>query len=917
MKNKSEFLTLKSVTLSNKTIELLFSTEKKLFARVTQQDGTVTLTSYIEGIPPIVKQDIVTLRNFIDNSHLVVNPSEENGKHSFVIHVNGSLKGGMLSGPFNKASEASDAFSRAKIEQARKDYSSAVNSYREAVTQLEDAKIKKGWFTELAYDRSEQDELNKMLKDAHFNLAVSLVNLDNNIEQLEEALKHFKIAKNSGMQDESRKEIISVHLQLAKKFETQNNPTLQKTHLKEAVELGSDDAKIQLNEIEQKAQMLNIIQHEEGQGHVIRVPWLNTFETGRGIKSTGKLTRVLVENMSLTKKPFQNTIESFEHVIFDQHDLEKITRVETGISMNAGLWHLKAIAEYASKLTLDKSFVYCITGTVCSSPEQDGFSKGKLNDAALLQLKRDGFQKFKDSFGTHFIGGFSSGALFLGCITLKTENEKAARFLKTELTGPATGLLQAGVSIESNFMETIKKSVIKVDITMQGLNLKNFNSSGSVTNLEEMRKRHEQFQESIRDAKNLGPVEAICEPWESLPEVLPFINIPLPIPLPIWNPKVRDPKLTLLEAQEIDSLDYLNALKEFPLDAFILYNLARSLPADGTIKLLDGTTMTDQELYLKAIDLDNKIAEAYYRLAYTFPAEGTIKLLDGTTMTDQELYLKTIDLDNKFAKAYYRLAKTLPDDGTIKLLDGTTMTQQELYLKTIDLDNKFAKAYFKLAYTLPADGTIKLLDGTSMTQQELYLKTINLDNKFANAYFNLAYTLPADGTIKLLDGTSMTKQKLYLKTIDLDNKFAKAYFNLAYTLPADGTIKLLDGTSMTKQKLYLKTIDLDNKNTNAYNNLARTLSADEDVKLLNGSTMNKKTLKQRTDHLKNENSIALNEDAGSSLLSKAAQQNDPVKSIIIQTSSGLKAISTVQSNNNAALPTTLQVQKNDATTLKK
>jgi hypothetical protein len=47
--------------------------------------------------------------------------------------------------------------------------------------------------------------------------------------------------------------------------------------------------------------------------------------------------------------------------------------------------------------------------------------------------------------------------------------------------------------------------------------------------------------------------------------------------------------------------------------------------------------MTKQALYVKAIDLDPRCASAYYGLARTLPPESIIQLLDGTLMTWEDL----------------------------------------------------------------------------------------------------------------------------------------------------------------------------------------------------------------------------------------------------------------------------------------
>ena len=64
---------------------------------------------------------------------------------------------------------------------------------------------------------------------------------------------------------------------------------------------------------------------------------------------------------------------------------------------------------------------------------------------------------------------------------------------------------------------------------------------------------------------------------------------------------------------------------------------------------------------------------------------------NGMQMTQQQLYLKAIQLDPSCARAYVNLGVTLPPHGSIQLLDGTDMTKQQLYRKAIQLDPTLAQ----------------------------------------------------------------------------------------------------------------------------------------------------------------------------------------------------------------------------------
>ncbi len=95
--------------------------------------------------------------------------------------------------------------------------------------------------------------------------------------------------------------------------------------------------------------------------------------------------------------------------------------------------------------------------------------------------------------------------------------------------------------------------------------------------------------------------------------------------------------------------------------------------------------LTTQQSYLRIIHLNPNHFAAYVNLGASLPANGSIQLINGTTMTTQALFLKAIDLDPNDSEAYVNLGAILTANDSIQLLNGTTMTQQALFLKAIDL----------------------------------------------------------------------------------------------------------------------------------------------------------------------------------------------------------------------------------------
>ncbi|MGH2613501.1 MAG: tetratricopeptide repeat protein, partial [Rhabdochlamydiaceae bacterium] len=165
---------------------------------------------------------------------------------------------------------------------------------------------------------------------------------------------------------------------------------------------------------------------------------------------------------------------------------------------------------------------------------------------------------------------------------------------------------------------------------------------------------------------------------------------------------MRDKKTSEKRSNSVQLQELLTALQQQGSQNSTLYvNLGRILTIVGKkdIQLLDGTKMTQQQLYLKAIELDPRNSMAYNSLGNILRLGGSIQLLNGTEMTKQQLYLKAIELNPTNptnAIAYTNLGTTLRPGESIQILDGKEMTKQQLYLKAIELDSTNSMASIKL-----------------------------------------------------------------------------------------------------------------------------------------------------------------------------------------------------------------------------
>ena len=150
---------------------------------------------------------------------------------------------------------------------------------------------------------------------------------------------------------------------------------------------------------------------------------------------------------------------------------------------------------------------------------------------------------------------------------------------------------------------------------------------------------------------------------------------------PVFNSKES---LAMLPLQKklLKKIDYYSDKA-----CYSYWDLAKTLPMGGEIKLLNGSTMTQHQLYSKYILLaSNPSPYAYATLAYSLSKIGATILLKGRIMNSQQLYCEAIHINPKYAEPYYNLAADLPEGEKITLLNGKVMSKEDLYKKAIKLD---------------------------------------------------------------------------------------------------------------------------------------------------------------------------------------------------------------------------------------
>lgn len=329
--------------------------------------------------------------------------------------------------------------------------------------------------------------------------------------------------------------------------------------------------------------------------------------------------------------------------------------------------------------------------------------------------------------------------------------------------------------------------------------------------------------------------------------------------------------------------------KFLPQTAQDFIEAGKTLRLDEKVRFPDGTEMSQEEVFLKAIELDPDCSVAYNYLGTICDAKSKIKLPDGTEMTQQQLFLQAIEKDPKNSSAICNLGSTLEGGGSMVLPNGTQltreeqfvrvirkhqavahpsltkislpndaaeMTRRELFLRAIECDPANPAPYFNLCFTLQPNESIKLPDGKKMDARALCIHALRLNPDYAEAWSDLANTIPViflgHLPYKFPKMKPITRLELYLDAVELDPNDGSVYSNIALFLDEDEFIELPNGEKMDRIDLLLKAIELDPYYYNYYAHLAQVLLDDEEVELHDGTIMTRSELLDKVDDCANK-----------------------------------------------------------------
>lgn len=218
----------------------------------------------------------------------------------------------------------------------------------------------------------------------------------------------------------------------------------------------------------------------------------------------------------------------------------------------------------------------------------------------------------------------------------------------------------------------------------------------------------------------------------------------------------------------------------------------------------------DQHKLLKQIHENPGVSDHYVDLGNTMEAGDHVTLLP-KTLTREQAYLLALQIDPKNAVAYNNLGVTLPNlEATVTFPDGVKMNKQELFLKAIEADPKFGHAYNNLGETMQPDQKVNYPDGRSLERRDLFIKSIELDSEYPYAWNNLGVILAdkkedgADQKVILADGETLNSRRCFLRCIALGESPAlhHCYKNLGSLLEPQEIIQLLgdDGDRVDQQE---------------------------------------------------------------------------------------------------------------------
>ncbi|EGC39146.1 hypothetical protein DICPUDRAFT_96644 [Dictyostelium purpureum] len=314
------------------------------------------------------------------------------------------------------------------------------------------------------------------------------------------------------------------------------------------------------------------------------------------------------------------------------------------------------------------------------------------------------------------------------------------------------------------------------------------------------------------------------------------------------NMNKRDLFIKCISLDPKNSKSYIYLADEMTInDTVVVYNNA---------EMNDGQLMNKLDLYIKSIDVFAKNAVAYYKTALYLPEPlESVQLLNGRAFTRQQLLLKSISINPRMAHSYFLLGQLLGPNESIKLPDGLHTGKKDLFIKSIELSPYVAQFYFGLATHMASHQNalemIAKINGYRIKTRDVYLKSlyVHADYLFDITTGQLFLDM---ANMQTAHGQKINNIEQCTKAIDSDPFDYNNYFQLAYYLGFDESVTLLNNTNMTRNELCIKTIQINPNHVQSYFCLYFSLknsSDDQYITMLNGEKLNKKDLLSKIEYI--------------------------------------------------------------------
>jgi hypothetical protein len=452
---------------------MLYQTFDKSYVGSITQDGkrTVVPEHNIIGIPLQIKHDTSLLEGFLKHTSVVLSKLSNTESK---IYIKGKLLGGG-----SEWSRTMGVYEVAKQNKEKQFFSEAERHYTTAIQKLEALKQTGNYL-------NNDLELSEKLRDSYFSQGMmrSLLN------RIPEAIESFRKATELGSSEAT-------------------------------IKIDELNTKLEINKKKKKEADLAMLAELPYQSTVFKLPWSTGFSLGMSTNLSKDLkTRICSTETTLTPTEMQQT--HFEYLISEDKDITSnfnIGTEDTGTFSNPFSWCINFLTDYTSTLKLEGNSIYALIGDFYTPSYQHTFKSGTLNESASLYLSKHGFEKFKSHYGSHFVGGYIEGAIFLGCLTIKAETAQKASELKHQLKGGVlSNLLNGNVHGGSSQLENLKSHITQVALQVRGANP----MVGTISNLADLQQKHKEFGEKLKDF--MTPAVAICQPWTAIEEVEVYVN---------------------------------------------------------------------------------------------------------------------------------------------------------------------------------------------------------------------------------------------------------------------------------------------------------------------------------------------------------------------------------------------------------